>query len=612
MSFDDNRGQMEESEKMTIASDIDETIGMASVTGNKDTDISGDATDDAKANDGNNDDVAKDGHGSDGHLAADAGGDGSASIMTGSDSMSDIGNTTRSDDDVTGLVTDGNAQADLADFVIPLETAPDLDDNDGNDDTGESGDVTADVLDGDKGTVVTDIGTTVARASREAFGKARGFVTRTVQAVRGGDEPQTGGVMAMEDGAMTNLQANGIADCDTDENQTYASDKKGNASTVDAGADESDASTMHGNGGKKVVESDADEKHDDMLSDGDGSHEWMKSEGIDISDRACDDDTITVGEPVAVGVKPIEYDDTGIRKSQRKHRLSGTHVGPDGRDRIDNDPYLGGIITAMLIIALTLACMVAGLVSKRTQAKNSEVVAANAITVENANAGIDENNGNVDKNAMSDDGSSKNLNKNSNTSSNKNSKKSKDDISNNTNKSATASKKSSSDNDTEVLKKTGDVMLLDEGIVQTEGWSVTIPSAWKGDTKAVMRDGGIVEVKLNAQDDDDDLCLLTIMVSDGSEPQSAGDVATQLVAYKVASDGSKHLEVWADNMPYRACQDDSSGFSHGESIWDHLVSLATDKRITSQAQARNYGVDRIAMEEYDYINPLIKDGISFN
>lgn len=160
-------------------------------------------------------------------------------------------------------------------------------------------------------------------------------------------------------------------------------------------------------------------------------------------------------------------------------------------------------------------------------------------------------------------------------------------------------------------------------VVKGNGWSVTLPQRWVGKTVISYSDSGnraIVRTKgsgsgstdengnINRSDNPTPYLLLIERVS-GSEPDTYGDVGSQLAYYVTSSDGTWHLEVWTINAVWLVRQDDRTPYeSTSGQVWDTMCDLLTGGKVDSADAARALGDDdaTIGTGEIDYLTATLK------
>lgn len=159
-------------------------------------------------------------------------------------------------------------------------------------------------------------------------------------------------------------------------------------------------------------------------------------------------------------------------------------------------------------------------------------------------------------------------------------------------------------------------------VVKGNGWRVTLPRRWDGETiitysddgnRAIVRtrgngNGAVANDAANREDDQIPYLLLIERVA-GSEPDTYGDVGSQLAYYVTSSDGTWHLEVWTINAVWLARQDDRTPYeSTSEDVWDAMCDLLTGGDVDSADAARELGNDdaTIGTGEIDYLTQTLK------
>lgn len=159
-------------------------------------------------------------------------------------------------------------------------------------------------------------------------------------------------------------------------------------------------------------------------------------------------------------------------------------------------------------------------------------------------------------------------------------------------------------------------------VVQGNGWSVTLPRRWDGETITTYSDDGnraIVRTRGNGsgtvandaanRNDDQVPYLLLIERVAGSEPDAYGDVGAQLAYHVTSRDGTWHLEVWTINAVWLARQDDKTPYEGtSEDVWDAMCDLLTGSNVDSADAARKLGDDdaTIGTGEIDYLTKTLK------
>lgn len=159
-------------------------------------------------------------------------------------------------------------------------------------------------------------------------------------------------------------------------------------------------------------------------------------------------------------------------------------------------------------------------------------------------------------------------------------------------------------------------------VVKGNGWSVTLPRRWDGETiitysddgnRAIVRtrgngNGAVANDAANREDDQIPYLLLIERVA-GREPDTYGDVGSQLAYYVTSSDGTWHLEAWTINAVWLARQDDRTPYeSTSEDVWDAMCDLLTGGDVDSADAARELGNDdaTIGTGEIDYLTQTLK------
>lgn len=159
-------------------------------------------------------------------------------------------------------------------------------------------------------------------------------------------------------------------------------------------------------------------------------------------------------------------------------------------------------------------------------------------------------------------------------------------------------------------------------VVKGNGWSVTLPQRWVGKTVISYSDSGnraIVRTRGNGSGSDENgnanwsdnptPYLLLIERASGSEPDTYGDIGSQLAYYVTSSDGTWHLEVWTVNAVWLVRQDDRTPYeSTSGQVWDMMCDLLTGGNVDSTDAARALGDDdmTISTGEIDYLTAALK------
>lgn len=159
-------------------------------------------------------------------------------------------------------------------------------------------------------------------------------------------------------------------------------------------------------------------------------------------------------------------------------------------------------------------------------------------------------------------------------------------------------------------------------VVKGNGWSVTLPQRWTGNTVISYSDSGnraIVRTRGNGSGADENgnvnrsdnptPYLLLIEKASGSEPDTYGDIGSQLAYYVPSSDGTWHLEVWTVNAVWLVRQDDRTPYeSTSGQVWAMMCDLLTGGNVDSTDAARALGDDdmTISTGEIDYLTAALK------
>jgi len=148
-------------------------------------------------------------------------------------------------------------------------------------------------------------------------------------------------------------------------------------------------------------------------------------------------------------------------------------------------------------------------------------------------------------------------------------------------------------------------------VVRGNGWSVTLPQRWTGNIVISYSDSGnraIVRTRGNGNDSPTPYLLL-IEKASGSEPDTYGDIGSQLAYYVTSSDGTWHLEVWTVNAVWLVRQDDRTPYeSTSGQVWDMMCDLLTGGNVNSADAALALGDDdmTIGTGEIDYLAATLK------
>jgi len=293
---------------------------------------------------------------------------------------------------------------------------------------------------------------------------------------------------------------------------------------------------------------------------------------------------------------------------QQRQWMSGAPSPDDNRDGIDSNPSRGALAAIIVIVAcVALAILVLHALPYDVWKDIANFVTGNEITM---TAGSDA------------DAASKHDADDVNTSANGTSDGTQNGKSSNANSTAADA------SDNEERAATGDDGDMtqspsDSGhVVRGNGWSVTLPQRWTGNTVISYSDSGnraIARTRGNGSGADENgnanwsdsptPYLLLIERVNGSEPDTYGDIGSQLAYYVTSSDGTWHLEVWTVNAVWLVRQDDRTPYeSTSGQVWDMMCDLLTGGNVDSTDAARALGDDdmTISTGEIDYLTAALK------
>ena len=293
---------------------------------------------------------------------------------------------------------------------------------------------------------------------------------------------------------------------------------------------------------------------------------------------------------------------------QQRQWMSGAPSPDDNRDGIDSNPSRGALAAIIVIVAcVALAILVLHALPYDVWKDIANFVTGNEITMtagSDADAASKHDADDVNTSANgTPDGTQNGKSSNANSTA--------ADTSGNEERTATVD-----DGDmTQPPSKSGQV-------VKGNGWSITLPQRWTGNTIISYSDSGnraIVRTRGNGSGTDENgnanwsdkltPYLLLIERASGSEPDTYGDIGSQLAYYVTSSDGKWHLEVWTVNAVWLVRQDDRTPYeSTSGQVWDMMCDLLTGGNVNSADAALALGDDdmTIGTGEIDYLAETLK------
>lgn len=293
------------------------------------------------------------------------------------------------------------------------------------------------------------------------------------------------------------------------------------------------------------------------------------------------------------------------KHSKQQHQwMSGAPSPDDSRDGIDSKPSRGALSAVIAIVAcVALAVLVLHAMPYDVGKDIADFITGNETTIATGNDANATNGQKDASNVATNDGGSANGTSDGTQSGTSGAAANAAD--GNANDGSTAQSPS----------KSGQV-------VKGNGWSVTLPQRWVGKTVISYSDSGnraIVMTEgngssadangnINWSDSPTPYLLLIERVS-GSEPDTYGDVGSQLAYYVTSSDGTWHLEVWTINAVWLVRQDDRTPYeSTSGQVWDTMCNLLTGGKVDSADAARALGDDdaTIGTGEIDYLTATLK------